>query len=419
VTGPSYNVGAFVLGAPTSPRALVRHAALFAAYADGALEDEREAYLSHFAFGPEMADHFHVHRKSVAGFEGPCWCRRLVLDIDRADLKEALADARRLVQAIGEHYPELEGDLPVYFSGKKGFHVLVDLAHNPPPAVGFQRVARTFAEAIAARAGVRIDPSVYDVAHIIRLPNTRHPATGRFKRRIDAEALFALDATGILDLAKHPAGDGIPAVGTPPARLAEDWRDAEREAARADEARAAARRDLGTAEARAPRYLVDFLRFGVGEGERRPTLFRCAAWLAEQGAPPSLCSALLTEPALDLGLTPKDVERQIRCGIEHAGRQGGAVADPPPAAAAGAAPPELRQEKKGAVVAPPPDAGAGPRLLVNVGLATGAEADPPPDPSADPEAFERWAIRHEADQLPPGATDFPFGALAPAEGGPA
>jgi hypothetical protein len=362
VTTPCYNIGAFVLGAPNSPRNLVRHAEVLSGYADGAIEDEREAYLSHFTFGQEMQAHYAANRLSVAGFAGPCWCRWLVLDIDRPDLAEALADARRLVQTIHERYPEMAGDVPVYFSGGKGFHVVVELAHHPPPAVGFHRVARTFAEAIAARAVVRIDTSVYDIAHIIRLPNTRHPRTGVFKRRLDSEALFALDVPRILELAKHPAGDGIPAVRSCPSQLAADWHEAERAAARATEARAAVRRDFGAIDVRAPRYFLDMLRFGVEQGERHQTLFRCAAWLTEQGAPPSLCSALLTEPGRDLGLTPKDVDRQIRCGVEHARRQ------------------------------------------------RGAAADAPPDPDADPDGFERWAIQHEAGPWPPGATDFLFGA---------
>ena len=321
MTTPCHNVGAFVSGAPTSPRALVRHADLLTAYADGAVEDEREAYLSHFAFGPELRAHYRANRNSVAGFAGPCGCRWLVLDIDRADLVDALADARRLVTFLHDRYPECEGDVPVYFSGGKGFHVLVELAHQPPPAVGFPRTARTFAEAVAARAGVKIDTSVYDIAHIIRLPNTRHPRTGLFKRRIDADALFMRDVPGILETAKHPAGDGIPAVRLPAAQLATDWHDAERETARKGDARAAARRDSGTGDTRAPRYLVDFIRFGVEEGDRHHTLFRSAAWLTEQGAPPALVAALLTEPGRDVGLMPKDVDRQIACGIEHAGRQ--------------------------------------------------------------------------------------------------
>jgi hypothetical protein len=374
VTPTPFNVGAFVSGAPTSPRALVRHADLLTAYADGAIADagdEREAYLSHFAFGAEMQAHFAANRQSVAGFAGPCWCRWLVLDIDRADLADALADARRLVTALYHRYPETVGNVPVYFSGGKGFHVLVELAHNPPPAVGFQRTARTFAELLAARAEGKIDTSVYDIAHIIRLPNTRHPRTGLFKRRIDADALFVMDLAGILEHAKHPAGDGIPAVRTVPAKLPDDWREAEAATARATEARAERHGACArTPDQRAPRYFLDFLRFGVEEGERHTTLFRSAAWLAEQGAPPSLVAALLTEPGRDVGLMPKDVDRQIACGIEHAARQA-------------------------------LEAGTLGRL--------------------HPDAGERAAIEAEDAPLPEGATAFPFGAPAPreSEGGPA
>ena len=85
------NVGAFVQGPPASARALVRHADLLAAYADGAMIDrgeDREAYLSHFAFGPELPRHFKANRGSVAGYAGQCCCRFPVLDIDRPDLVE-------------------------------------------------------------------------------------------------------------------------------------------------------------------------------------------------------------------------------------------------------------------------------------------------------------------------------------------
>jgi hypothetical protein len=366
-----FNVGVFVLGTPTSPRVLVRHADLLTAYADASLQNEREAYLSHFIFGAEMQAHYVANRQSVAGFAGPCWCRWLVLDIDRADLADALADARRLVTALYHRYPETVGDVPVYFSGNKGFHVLVELAHNPPPAVGFHRVARTFAELLAARAGVKIDTSVYDIAHIIRLPNTRHPKTGLFKRFIASEALFRMTAERIRDHARYPASDGIPAVRSCPEQLAADWYEAQAATAHAAQARAQQQGDFRP-DARAPRYFLDLLRFGVKEGQRHTTLFRCAAWLTEQGAPPSLCHALLTEAGCDVGLSPKDVERQIRCGITHAQRQR-------------------------------------------------AAADPRPNSTDDDEADERGGLQHDSDSLPPGAMGFPFGALAlrESEGGPA
>lgn len=366
MTANAFNVGIYVVGPPASPRTLARHDDLLAAYADGSLEDEREAYLSHFVFGPDLETYYAANRWRVAGFTGPCWARWLVLDIDRADLAEALVDARRLVTFLHHRFPEAEGQVPIYFSGSKGFHVLLELAHKPPPALGFQRTARTLAEALANRAGVRIDRSIYDIAHIIRLPNTQHPKTGLFKRRIDAEDFFLLDIDGIRLHAKYAAGDGIPTVRTQPEQLALDWQEAEAATLRQEEARAAVRRDSGTGPDRlAPRYFVEFLRFGVQEGERHKTLFRCAAWLTEQGAPPSLCYALLTEPGRDVGLTPKDVERQITCGIEHARKQ------------------------------------------------TAAESPPGP---AELDVCERWEMQHKGGPLPPGARDFPLDFLAPKPG---
>lgn len=320
------NVGAYVRGATPSPRVLCRHADLLTAYADGVMMDRNatgEAYLSHYAFGDDYRTHYEANGNGVAGFSGKCWCRWLVLDIDRDDLGEALADAGKLVAFLHRRYPDLEGVVPVYFSGSKGFHILLELAHRPPPTAGFHRTAKALAKALADRAGVRIDESVYDIAHIIRLPNTRHPMTGLYKRCMDADALFRLDSGGVRRHAANPAGDGIPSAKGVPGELVTDWADAEQEAVRAAAARAADRAaSAGDRNARAPRYVFDFLRFGHGQSEsRHHNLFRCSAWLAEQGAPPLLCFALLTEPGLDVGLPPKDVERQIRCGVEHANRQ--------------------------------------------------------------------------------------------------
>ena len=324
MTTPGHTVGAFVQGAPASPRLLVQHAQLLVAYAEGGMAEkgeEREAYLSHFAFGPEMRTYYTANHRSVRGFAGPCSCRYLVLDIDRPDLEAALTDARGLVSFIDRRFPELEGEVPVYFSGAKGFHVLVELVHAPPPAVGFQHVCRTLAEGIAASAGVKIDTAIYDVNHIVRLPNTKHPKTGLFKVRLETEGLFTLDLAGILENAKRPWPNGIPTARRPAGQIETDWNEAEERTRRTTETRGTIRRDFGSTEPRAPKYLMDFLRFGTDEGERAQILFRCAAWLTERGAPPSLCFALLTEPGRDVGLTPADVARQIQCGIEHAARQ--------------------------------------------------------------------------------------------------
>ena len=358
----TYNIGAYVQGSPSSPRVLVRHDDLFAAYVSGQMAERgevREAYLSHYAFGRELQQYYAAHRNSVAGYNGPCCCRYLIMDIDRDDLTAALADARRLVMAIHERYQI--HDLPIWFSGSKGFHLAIELAHHPQPAVGFHRTAKAFAELIAAAANVPIDTSIYDINHIVRLPNTKHPKTGLYKRLIAVDDLMRISVEGIRRHAAQPGADEMPEWTGDVARLAADWQTAE-EVVRHETERQAVIRSAAVTQPdrRAPKWFLDFLRFGVEVGERHKTLFRCAAWLTDQGAPPSLFYALLTEPGCDVGLAPKDIERQIHCGIEHALKQ---------------------------------------RSDVIPYLTTIENYD----------AAERWCIQHETDPLPPNATSFDFG----------
>jgi hypothetical protein len=65
------------------------------------------------------------------------------------------------------------------------------------------------------------------------------------------------------------------------------------------------------------RATLEFIRDGATSGNRALALFSAAANLAEFGCSLELAEALLTEPALDSGLTPSEVMRQIRCGLDH------------------------------------------------------------------------------------------------------
>ena len=46
-------------------------------------------------------------------------------------------------------------------------------------------------------------------------------------------------------------------------------------------------------------------------------MFSAAANLAEFGCPVELAHELLTEAALDSGLSPSETRRQIDCGLSH------------------------------------------------------------------------------------------------------
>lgn len=354
MTHAGFAAGALTYGALAAGRQLVDHAALLNGYADFADEDTTEAYLSHFAYGDEYRRYVASHGGRDAGYAGPCWCRWLILDIDRADdLSAALVATRQLVSFVGDRYAV---DPVTYFSGGKGFHVLVELTHNPAPCQGFDTVAKRYALTLASRAGVQVDESIYNVTRPIRLPNTKHPKTGLYKRRIDPDDLFEWDIDAILRHASSPAGDGLPSSDSVPPQLVTDWAEAATGAATAAAVRAVDKVEkYAKPDTRIPKRFLEFFRFGVPEGERAVTLFQLAAWLTEQGAPPSLCSCLLTEAATDTGLTPGEVEKQIRDGIAYARRK--------------------------------------PIVTATV----------------DDDQLERAAIVAESEPLPPGATDFGFG----------
>ena len=319
---PSYVVGVAVSGSPDSPRYLVNWQDLLEAYASSleAINPDGEAYLSHFVFGEEMKNLYRAKRGSVKGFLGPCVAPWIIFDIDRTELVDALTDTKRLVSWLMQRYPETEGKLPVYFSGRKGFHVYLQLPALEPSA-HFHEVAKVFASNIATSAGVAIDPSIYDRNRIIRLPNSRHPKSGLYKRRIDANDFLMLGLDQILKLAAEPAGDGLPVIAGDLPNVLRDWQGAEGEHRKIRQDRVEIRGSTAANGGIAPKYLIDFFRFKTPNGERATTLFRCAAVLTEMGCPPPAVSALLDEPGRDNGLPTSEVKRQIQCGIDHALQQ--------------------------------------------------------------------------------------------------
>jgi hypothetical protein len=304
-------------------RRLIEAAPAFLAHcsADPRSEPDRERYLSAFAFPDEFKKHLSA-TGSTAGYAGRCWSRWLWFDIDRDDPALALADVRRLVGFVLFRYAEFrDDDVLAFTSGAKGFHVGVPLTHSPPPSVEFNAVCKALAELTSTEAGVVIDAGIYDRVRLLRAPNSRHPKTGRHKVRLTHDELMGLSADRIAELSKTPIPFDVPHVEVIPPLLVDDWKAAEAQVR--ERANARATRTTTTA-GRLNRKTVDYIRGGAAAGESRHiALFSAAGNLREFGANEHLITALLEETALDDGLPPKDVARQIRTAIEHADRQAG------------------------------------------------------------------------------------------------
>jgi len=350
-----------IVGGTWETRRLVDAAAALAGYAacDARAEVHREAYLSAFQFGEDFR-RLLLETGSTADFAGPCGSPWLWWDLDSDELQYAHKDAGALAAFLVERYAVEPGELLIFFSGSKGFHVgLPTVLWSPAPSADFHRMARRFAEHVAELAAVTIDPGVYDKVRAFRAPNSRHPKTGLHKRRLTMDELLGpLD--GILELAKTPAPFTVPNVtktshpeGT---RAAADWQAAAALVASENEGKAARRAAAPGGYPGSPalnRSTLDFIREGAGTGDRHRLLFSAAANLGEFGCPRALAVALLEESALDSGLAPKDVRRQIECGLA-------AVPSPPPPELTQQAAPESTQNAPdGSTIKEPPEAAVG------------------------------------------------------------
>jgi len=202
----------------------------------------------------------------------------------------------------------------------KGFHVGAPLSlfGSPESSHDFHRVCRQLAETLAGTLGVAIDSGVYDKVRAFRAPNSRHPKTGRHKMPFTFGELLALTMDGIVRLAESPQPFAVPGITgpKPPAahhRAVADWQAAAE--AVASQRKATAERRTNNADATLNRATLEFIRDGATTGDRHRLLYSAAANLAEFGCPSPLANALLSEAALDSGLPPSEVRRQILCGL--------------------------------------------------------------------------------------------------------
>jgi len=318
-TSEAYRYGFRILGPCSNDRKLVDAAAAFRAYAecDERARIESEAYLSAFQFGDEFRAHMTEHA-TTRGYTGPCWARFIWFDVDREDRQVALNDTRHLVRHVEDAFSLEPEHLLVFYSGSKGFHVGIPTAlWNPEPSTDFHKVARAFCETVAEQCEMEIDSGVYDRVRAFRAPNSRHAKTGLHKRQIDADALMRLSVDAILELAKTPAVFDVPEPTTKDCdwNISHEWTEAEKQVREKNEAvREYRQRTDGAPHLN--RQTLQFIREGANQGDRHRLLFSCAANLGEFGCPAELAHALLTEAGLDSGLAPKEVRRQIECGLQ-------------------------------------------------------------------------------------------------------
>ena len=312
-----------VLGAASEPRRLVDHATAFAAYAscDPRAELAREAYLSAFTFAEDFRQWMSTH-DSPKGYSGPCGAAWLWIDIDRESIEQATHDARRLAVACCDRWRLGEGDPLFFFSGRKGYHLGLPLGRcgSPLPSPSFHLIARALAVQLGEAAAVAIDQGVYDKQRLLRSPNSRHPRTGLFKVWLSLDELMHLRPQAILRIAESTREFEIPAQPHPDPRAIADWNESTESLVSKARELAERRQNVTRDSSRLNWGTLEFIRQGADIGDRHRLLFSSAANLGELGCSAELAIALLFESARDSGLSPFDINRTIRCGVEAASK---------------------------------------------------------------------------------------------------
>jgi DnaB helicase-like protein/primase-like protein len=173
-------------------------------------KDGEESYQSIYRFDEGVTQHEHLADLDERLL---FYSDFLVFDFDSTDLNISLVDTQhfdQLLQKIG-------AQRRVYFSGNKGFHVLVPTCQFGYEPTSDEGILKRMATLLASRYQ-SFDPSIYNKTRIFRLPNSLNLKSGLFKTPLrDVQSLSISDVT---QQAKEPADwDFGPAYDYPKVEL--------------------------------------------------------------------------------------------------------------------------------------------------------------------------------------------------------
>lgn len=225
-----------------------------------------------------MRRHFGEHRDAshprgtVTGYAGPLYGDSLPIDVDRPDPAEALDATRTILYRLRARYELPLEAARVYFSGAKGFHVMLpSVLFGAEPGPALHRVFAAMAATLLH--GIHYDAGIYDRTRLWRCPNTVNSKSGLHKVPLTPAEVLHLDIGGIQAVAGRPrTSRRVPAEPCPALR---EVYDAAAAGVAHDHADGCVARRVGADEWAA------LLAADHPPGDRHPTLVRLVGhWLA-------------------------------------------------------------------------------------------------------------------------------------------
>lgn len=162
------------------------------------LKEDRDYYTSVYYYNEEQLKKF-KETGSVKGIKDVT-TDKIWFDFDSKDNPEkARLDTIEVVKRLKKHGIK-ENGIEVYFSGNKGYNVVVSLNRNLTPGLVQSLAINKFGKGLET-----LDVSLYDSSQILRVPGTKHHVSGLYKIPLTVEQLNKLDTDKVKVIAKDLA----------------------------------------------------------------------------------------------------------------------------------------------------------------------------------------------------------------------
>lgn len=165
-----------------------------------------ERYISVFPYGKDITNYV-KSTGSVADYKGDRYCPCIYLDFDSAEnIWQAQEEIKVLLNGLISEYNVQPNDIDIYFSGSKGFHVVIhektlggiSMSADVPDKV------KKFVLKLKSKFRLRhLDESIYSKTSIIRVENSVNKKTGLYKIPLFREEI-GLHISDIKKLAEKP-----------------------------------------------------------------------------------------------------------------------------------------------------------------------------------------------------------------------
>ncbi|HEU4341074.1 MAG TPA: primase C-terminal domain-containing protein [Candidatus Binatia bacterium] len=169
-------------------------------------------YATYFFYSDEILTYLsaqaEVSAPTIAGYKGKVWAPYFPIDLDHPELTPALDAARYLTALLMERWRIDPTALQIYFSGSKGFHLLLDshlfgkIAPSKSLPLMFDSLRRHLAHELPEELRETVDLAIKDRVRLLRLPNTQHEKSKLYKVLLSPDELDSLGPEEIRERAR-------------------------------------------------------------------------------------------------------------------------------------------------------------------------------------------------------------------------